>query len=203
MQYRRGLPPELCQPLRATLRANSALRPTSSPFRVLAISSSQPQHNKTTTQYIHPSIAAKLPELDTYLANDYRSAFRTPSRAHWDEKGHRLSAPVALPPRVNVTAPDELLQPHTATKNSTGRLRSLATSPHCRRRAPRSRRHAPARQHRNNGLNTASNVAPRAYTPYAYARPATRQLRALLSPPFKAQHCAKQSIRLSSLWPPS
>ena len=52
--------------------------------------------------------------------------------AHCEEKGHRLFAPGAFPPRVNLTAQSELSYPHTTTTTATPhrRLPSLATSPH-------------------------------------------------------------------------
>jgi hypothetical protein len=196
--------PSVAQPLCATLRANSALRPTSSSFRVLGgIDHHHNQHNKTTTLNVHLNITATLLESDKNIAHNCLAGFDIPLRTHCDRKGHRLFAPGAFPPRVNKTALFELLQPRTTTRPSARYLLSSVTPTHCRRRAPRSRRSVPARQTHNNGLNTASNVAPRAYTSRAYARTTTRQLRAVLSPPFETQHCAKQSLRLNSRRPPS
>jgi hypothetical protein len=59
-----------------------------------------------------------------------------------------------------------------------------------------------AQQH-HNGFDTAANVAPRANTPYTYARSTARRLRAIPHSPFKAKHCAKQSLRLDSLCSPA
>jgi hypothetical protein len=144
------------------------------------------QHNKTTALNIHLIITATLPELDENIARNCLAGFDIALRTHCDRKGHRLFAPGAFPPQVNETALFELLQPHTTTRPSARHLLSSVTPTHCRRRAPRSRRSATARQNHNNGLNTASNVAPRAYTSRAYARTAKRQLRAVLSPPIEA-----------------
>jgi hypothetical protein len=178
-----------------------ALRPTSSSFRVLAVTTIITTNTtKTITFTIHPHITAGLLELDKNIARNCFARFDISLRTHCDRKGHRLFAPGAFPPQVNETGLFEHIQHHTTTRPSARRLLSYVTN-HCRRRAPRSRRSAPARQNHNNGLNTASNLAPRTYTTWADARTATRQLRAVLSPPKQAQYCAEQPLRLNSLRP--
>lgn len=124
--------------------------------------------------------------------------------AHRKEKGHRLFAPGAFPPRVNLAAQSELIHPHTTTTTTTTtphrRLLSLVTSPHSPPRTPPPPLHsAPAQRNHNNGFDTAAHVAPRANTPYAHARSTARHLRAISHSPFKAKHRAKQPLRLSSL----
>jgi hypothetical protein len=130
--------PSVAQPLCATLRANSALRPTSSSFRVLGgIDHHHNQHNKTTTLNVHLNITATLLESDKNIAHNCLAGFDIPLRTHCDRKGHRLFAPGAFPPRVNKTALFELLQPRTTTRPSARYLLSSVTPTHCRRRAPK------------------------------------------------------------------
>jgi hypothetical protein len=145
------------------------------------------QHSNTITTSTSISIFVARPlEVRTQICKHSRAAFDISLHAHWDKKVHRLFAPVALPsssdqPRTLRTFTTLY---YNANLSPAYRLVSLTTSPSppCVSFPPS----APSLQHHNNAFNTSSNVAPRAYTSYAHARSPTRQLRAILSPPFEA-----------------
>jgi hypothetical protein len=118
-------------------------------------------------------------------------------RVHWEEKGDRLFAPVVFPSKVTDRGHSKLQQPHLTLRFAQFILH-IIPSP-LPPRAPLPPAHKSNSFTHNNGLNTSTNVAPRAYTPVSYAWSPARQLRTILSTPIEARHRAEQSLRIFKL----
>lgn len=194
------LMPKLAQPPRATLRANSALRRLSSPFRVSATSSSTSRSTQQQNNIAEHSSQHRRQTLRIGYAvkGIVFGTFDASHQFHRAGKGHRYFAPVAFPPRVNNRGIYELLRSSihhnwTFTSLLQGLHDVASLSP------PR----APAPPRPQNGVDTTSKIAARAYTSNTSARPAARQLRALLSATLQAHHHAEQPLRLYSFRPPT
>jgi hypothetical protein len=127
--------------------------------------------------------------------------FGRSSSARWQKKGDRLFAPVAFPSRVPDQGHNKLQQPHLTLPSAPSQRSTspqFATSP-ASRAAPAS---AQVQYLHNNGFNTSTNLAPRAYTPVSYAWSSARQLRAILSTQIEARYSTKQPLRIFKLRPP-
>lgn len=104
---------------------------------------------------IQPRIATWVADIGHASWEKLLDAFDISCAAHWNKKGHRLFAPGALPPRVNLTAQSELSQPHTTT-TTTYTSPSIAVCYHSRPLLTlAAARPAPAPAHRLNS-STAS-----------------------------------------------
>lgn len=156
------------------------------------------QHNKTFIPELPPR-----PAHWTHTGRNCFGAFHASLRAHRARKGHRLFAPVALPSPVNIRGIFELLRTYThhrGTLTSLSKVSCDATLLSPPRAPPRP--NSTAHRDHNNGVDTTSKIAARAYSSHTSARSSARRLRALLSAPLQAHHNSEQPLRLFSLRPP-
>jgi hypothetical protein len=174
-----------------------------------AISSSHftPTINNTKYQ-LPPSNPHSTPHLTSWIETDNRANLHSPHSA----------APCAHIGRRRVTACLRLshFRPKCLTKDTTNsnnltlfyhlQLSSatLHLNCHLSRRARRSRqRTSSTASLHNNGFNTSTNLAPRAYAPISHAWSSARQLRAILPTQIKARYSTEQPLRILKLRPPS
>jgi hypothetical protein len=170
-----------------------------------AISSSHftPTINNTKYQST-PSNPHPTPHLTSWIEPDNRANSPSPHSA----------APCAHIGRRRVTACLRLshFHPNCPTKDTTNsnnltslyHLQSssatLRLDRHLSRRACRSRqRTSSIASLHNNGFNTSTNLAPRAYTPVSHAWSSARQLRAILPTQIKAHYSTEQPLRILKL----
>jgi hypothetical protein len=145
----------------------------------------------------------------------------TPHLTSWIEPGNRANspsprsaAPHAHIGKRRVTACLRLshFRPNCPTKDITNsnnltslyhlQLSSATLHLNCHRsrRARRSRQHTSSTASLdNNGFNTSTNLAPRAYTPLSHAWSPARQLRAILPTQIKARYSTEQPLRILKL----
>ena len=205
--------PSHLEPLYAPTAAHARPVPTSKPrlasFSSAISSSHYTVHStqqQTTTREIsitpqhRPSATASDSlERGRYSRRAAIYTFGRSLRAHWQKKSDRLFAPVAFPSQVTDQGHNKLQQPHFTLPSA---IQQRNTSP-CIVTAPVARA-APAERigstaPHNNGFNTSTHLAPRAYTPRSYAWSFERQLRAILSTQIKARHSTKKSLRIFKL----
>ena len=197
------------QPPRATLRANAPTwsfeaspPPVSFSFRsahfiIITLHTNKQQREK---YQLPPSNPPPPPHPTSWIETDIRT------RQHLAHS----AAPHARIGRRRVTACLRLshFRPKWPTKDTTNSNNHtslyhlqpqihLAVASPVARAAPAERTSSKAPH--NNGFNTSTHLAPRAYTPRSYAWSFARQLRAILPTQIKAHHSTNQPLRIFKL----